>query len=350
MRPVTSGPVGAPEWPSSRPRPVTSSAGCGSRSFPPRSARSRAWRVMDPALRELLRGEPADQVIEAIIRFRRPRVELPGVRIVTRFGSIATCRLLLADVPRVWADRDVVSLKAARTLGEEQLGPSQEGRAEAAGTTDSVDLLPAVTRRPPGLGLTGATVLMGGVDWGFDPDHPNFKRPDGSTRLIALWDQRPSTGPAPEPYGYGTLHTRERIDAALRTGSPFRALDYYPEDADRGGGGAHGTHVLDIAAGNGAVGPSGLAPEADLVFVHLADQGTGGFSNLGNSVRLLEAVHFIARTAGDRPWVINLSMGRMGGPHDGETPTELALDELLASAPGCFVTQSAGNYHEARTH
>src|SRR4051794_5644813 len=141
---------------------------------------------MDPALRELLRGEPGDQVIEAIIRFRRPRVELPGVRIVTRFGSIATCRLLLSDVPRVWADRDVVSLKAARALGEEQPDPGEEGRAEVPGMTDGVDLLPAVSRRPPGLGLTGATAVVGGVDWGFDPDHPNFKHPDGSTRLIAL--------------------------------------------------------------------------------------------------------------------------------------------------------------------
>ena len=39
----------------------------------------------------------------------------------------------------------------------------------------------------------------------------------------------------------------------------------------------HGTHVLDIAADNGqAASPAGIAPEADLIFVHLADRTTGG--------------------------------------------------------------------------
>ena len=87
-----------------------------------------------------------------------------------------------------------------------------------------------------------------------------------------------------------------------------------------------------------------MAPGADLVFVHLADRDTGGLANLGDSVRLLEAVDFIARAAGGRPWVINLSVGRHGGPHDGSTLAELALDELRAAAPGRFLVQSAGNY------
>jgi hypothetical protein len=197
-------------------------------------------------------------------------------------------------------------------------------------------------------------VIVGVVDWGFDFDHPNFKNADGSTRLIALWDQRTASGPdgaryRTTPYGYGTIHTREAIDAALATGTPYDALSYHPADADAGGG-SHGTHVMDIAAGNGTTGPAGVAPEAKLIFVHLADRGSGGLANLGDSVRLLEAVDFIARTAGDCPWVINLSMGRHGGPHDGTTLTEIALDELLRAAPGRFIAQSAGNYYQSRTH
>ena len=48
---------------------------------------------------------------------------------------------------------------------------------------------------------------------------------------------------------------------------------------------------MDIAAGNGeANGPAGIAPDADLIFVHLADRNTGGLANFGDSVRLLEAV------------------------------------------------------------
>ncbi|GAA4580667.1 hypothetical protein GCM10023176_60540 [Micromonospora coerulea] len=337
---------------------------------------------MDPALRELLRDEPADRVIEAIIRFRRPGVELPGVRVVARFDRIATCRLPLASVREVREHPDCVSLKAARCIGPEGPRPAEEIANWAQVDAGMRPIEHHVEhrrahrrhrvgrdapRRPADLPLTGAGVVVGVVDWGFDVDHPNFKRSDGSTRLIALWDQRapgrrspgttqPGTAPSlaepaetPYPYGYGTVHTRERIDRALQTAHPFRTLGYYSADADRGGG-AHGAHVTDIAAGNGTTGPTGVAPGADLVFVHLADRGTGGLANLGDSVRLLEAVDFIARTAGERPWVVNLSMGRHGGPHDGTTLTELALDELLSAAPGRFLVQSGGNYHRSRTH
>lgn len=97
-------------------------------------------------------------------------------------------------------------------------------------------------------------------------------------------------------------------------------------------------------AGNGlAGGPVGVAPDADLVFVHLADRRTGGLANLGDSVGILEAVDFIARTAGRRPWMINVSVGRHGGPTT-DRRTELALDAMLRARPGRFVVQGAGNY------
>ncbi|MDT5286840.1 MAG: hypothetical protein QOF88_1729, partial [Mycobacterium sp.] len=297
---------------------------------------------MDPALTELLlrsEEDDEDQVVEAIIRLRNPSVDVPGVRVVSRFGSIATCRLAVSSIRDVWAHPGVVSLKAPRSLG-----PDNETASR------STKLRPTDTRRPPHLPVAGSGVVVAAVDWGLDFDHPNFKNPDGTTRLLALWDQRDDSGDSPEPYGYGKLHTRDQIDRALGTSDPYQALGYQPSRADAGGG-THGTHVLDIAAGNGrAGGPVGMAPKAELVFVDLADRDTGGLANLGGSVRLCEAVDFIARTAGPRPWVINLSIGRHGGPHDGKTLIELALDELLDAAPGRFIAQSTGNYYRAGAH
>ena len=295
---------------------------------------------MDPALWELLRShiDSDNREVEALIRLLRPNQTVKDVRIVSRFGNIATCRLPAHSILRTRQDRNVVSLKAARPLGPETQPYGPEG-------------LPNVTdadvRRPPDLALTGAGVVVGIVDWGCDFDHPNFKNPDGTTRILALWDQRgPASPDAPQPYGYGALHSRQQIDDALQTKDPYDALGYRLTDAEY-----HGTHVMDIAAGNGrAGGPAGIAPEAGLVFVHLADRGTSGSANLGDSVRILEAVDFIARTAQPRPWVINISVGRHGGPHDGSTLGEQALDHLLRAAPGRLVVQSAGNYYDAKAH
>jgi len=74
---------------------------------------------VDPALADLLRRvpDPRGRMVEAIIRLRRPDAEVPGVRIVTQLGRIATCRIPLDAVRRVHAHHDVLALKAARPIG-----------------------------------------------------------------------------------------------------------------------------------------------------------------------------------------------------------------------------------------
>ncbi len=303
---------------------------------------------MDPALAELLLAEGnTDRMIEAIIRLRQPGLDVPGVRMVARFGTVATCRLRAGDVAAVRAHPNEVSLKLARPLGHDRWPGEFE---PVDGDDDAGEIGSAPTRRPQ-TPLTGAGAVVGVVDWGLDVDHPSFKNRDGTTRLLALWDQRqPPTASSPRPYGYGRVFPAAEINRALASGDPYRRLGYR-HAAAASTKAAHGTHVTDIAAGNGrGGGPVGVAPEADLIFVHLADHGTGGLANLGDSVRLLEAIHFIAGAAGDRPWVINCSVGRMGGPHDVSVLVQMAVDQLLQERSGRFLVQSAGNYRLAGTH
>ena len=112
---------------------------------------------MDPALWELLRAEAGtdgDRVLEAIIRLARPGIEIPDVRMVSRFGTIATCRILARDVIAVRARPDVLSLKAPRILS-----PGFEPPPAVPPDTASPalpDIRPTDIRRDPGLGLTGA--------------------------------------------------------------------------------------------------------------------------------------------------------------------------------------------------
>src|SRR4051794_14856393 len=130
---------------------------------------------MDPALWELLRVEEQaaeDREIEAIIRLARPGIEITDVRMVARFGRIATCRLLASDVVAVHDRDDVVSLKATRQLGEarepDPPGPSAPPAAPGERPTD--------LRRPPNLDMGGKGVVLGQVDWGVDVASSAFQR------------------------------------------------------------------------------------------------------------------------------------------------------------------------------
>jgi subtilisin family serine protease/outer membrane protein OmpA-like peptidoglycan-associated protein len=298
---------------------------------------------MDPGLSELLRAYESHDApeIEAIIRLSDPSAEVPGVRIVSRFGDVMTCRVRPDSIDAARHDPRVLSLTGPRPLGPEPAVAERDGA-----TGEAVDSRFDDIRRPPDLTLDGEGVVVGVADFDFAFHHVNFRRPDGSTRLLALWDQRPFAGGAPPmPYGYGTLFDAAQINRALRCPDPYAALGYRPAKI------GHGTHVMDIAAGCGRVGPSGIAPAADLVCVHIGgDPLTAGLGTIGNSLKILEAVAFVRDIAGSQPWVVNLSMGRQGGPHDGCTPTEVALDALLSAGGGQFAVQSAGNYRDKAIH
>ena len=83
------------------------------------------------------------------------------------------------------------------------------------------------------------------------------------------------------------------------------------------------------------------------MFVNLSTPRLGAVGDLGTSVRLLEGLHFVETTARGRPWVVNLSVGRTAGSHDGTSLVEQGMHELLRLGPGRAIVQSAGNYRSA---
>lgn len=301
---------------------------------------------MDPILRQLIEAGNGDEEVEVILKLRDDGVVPPDVRLVTRFRDIATCRLSRNQIRETWEHPAVVSVKGSRYVMAEPVLVESDGASSSAYRVSA-------SRRPAALEFTGRGVVVGFVDWGCDFAHPNFCQDNGSTRLLALWDQSNTTSPVQAtPYGYGVFYFREDINRALECPDPYEALGYHPAKADPLGSGAHGTHVCDIAVGNGRVpgSPMGIAPEAEIVFVHLAARGIEGLANLGHSVRILEALDFIAKVAGAKPWVANLSLGQCGGPHTGLTLVEQGMDALLLQAPGQCIVGSAGNYFNERTH
>lgn len=306
----------------------------------------------DPRLRELMlrttgqhagapvHAEVASLEILVIARLTEHHTSIHGLRVITRFADVVTARVTLGELIAVRCHPCVASLKAA-----EPCAPTLDvpvARLDVAGKGRG---------RAPG--PTGQGVIVAVIDWGCDVAHASFLDKEGMTRILALWDQRPEpSAESPQPYGYGRVIERDAIDAALDEPDPYATLGYDPRDVDPDGTGTHGTHVLDIAAGSGNAPGSaaGVAPGADLLFVHLRGDDTRPEQTLGDSVRLLEAIHWVFARAGDRPVVINLSMGRTGGPHDGTTLVERAMDQALAEKPGRAIVMSTGNYFSADLH
>lgn len=301
---------------------------------------------MDPALAELIEAGDPDDEVRVVARLAPGAGLPPGAEVVSQFGDVATLLIERGDLRAAWESPTTVSVKAPQTFDHDPAGgwydPGPPG-TEGPGADDE--------RRPEGLPETGKGVIVACLDWGVDFAHPDFRTATGATRLLALWDQRSGskTGITPR-YGYGVVHDRSAIDAALATSDPYKALGYHPADADLGHG-SHGTHCLSIAAGGGGdTTPTGVAPAADLLFVHLDSPRGGSGQSLGDWVTLLDALDFCLGIAGARPIVISMSLGSEGGPHDGSSPLERALDYAVSAAPGRAICQSTGNYYEARTH
>jgi subtilisin family serine protease len=275
---------------------------------------------------------------------------LSEVRIGATIGQsedghhIVTARIPVSRVEAVRAQPCIVSLKSAQPVRPTLAATLQETHARA-------DLLPAAAKPKGGKG-----VVVGIVDFGGDFAHGNFRNANGSTRLEAIWHQAAS-GVSNSSFGYGRVFRTADINAALKTQNPYIALGYGPEPDSLNVNGTHGTHVMDIAAGNGrGSGTPGCAAEAALIFVDLAadDVPWTGIAavgkSFGDSVRLLEALKFIFTEAGNRPCVINLSLGTNGGPHDGSTLVDQGIDALIREKPNRAVVIAASNSHADGIH
>ena len=259
-------------------------------------------------------------------------------------GWIVTGRLLIEEIENVRKLPFVKSLKLARKI-----------QSNLHQTIPNIEAGPSL---PQGnFGDLGKNCIVGVIDYGGDFAHENFKNVDGSTRLISIWNQNgPFNTGSPQPYGYGTEYSSEQINAAIRTQLPYNSLGYGPNPDIAGRPpGSHGTHVMDIAAGNGrGSGYEGVAPKSDLIFVEVKTPGLHGEEsiarNFGDSVLLVEAAQYIFEKAGNRPCVINISLGTNGGPHDGTTLVEQALDNLVRQQSNRAIVIAAANAYTHDIH
>lgn len=318
---------------------------------------------MDPKLQALVRAaesggdvdpsiasesEDGSLVIDVIAKLKDPSRQVPGLNVIRTMGDIVTGTLDADSVEAVRGNSNVISLKAATRLESHLEFSVPEMEASQSQINNALPIGTEV--------VDGSGVIVGVVDYGCDFMHPNFRNSDGSTRLLFLWDQRSGSNPmSPSGFPYGRELAGDLLNSAIKAARSgggenrmlaYQHIGYRPEAA------SHGTHVMDTAAGNGrATGNPGVAPGADLIFVHVS---TGDFKDddfFGNSRRLLEAVDYIFEkaTAEGKPAVVNISLGTHGGPHDGSSLVEQGFDRLLQTK-GRAIVISAGNAFTRLSH
>lgn len=198
-----------------------------------------------------------------------------------------------------------------------------------------------------GMQLDGEGILVAIIDSGIDYAHPDFRNEDGTTRILNLWDQTISTGPAPFSYKIGTEYTKETIDEALKETSPAEQYRICPSRDTSG----HGTHVAGIAAGNGRASNgqyTGVAPKSGLIIVKLGNAVPDSFPR---TTQLMLAIDYVMQKALEygRPIAVNLSFGNSYGSHSGDSLLETYMNDV-SNVGRAVIAVGTGNEGDASGH
>lgn len=189
-------------------------------------------------------------------------------------------------------------------------------------------------------GLYGAGVLVAVIDSGVDYTHEDFRYPDGSSRILRIWDQT-LEGEPPAGYSFGREFRKEDIDQALSSGGSLPTVD----------GSGHGTAVLGIAAGNGRASGGryrGVAPASEILAVKL---GLPEPESFPRTTELMTALDYVIRTARElgRPVAVNMSFGNTYGSHEGNSLVETFIDDMADQWKNSILV-GTGNEADAGGH
>lgn len=184
--------------------------------------------------------------------------------------------------------------------------------------------------------LTGKGTIVAIVDSGIDYAHPDFRNPDGTTRILELWDQT-----------LDTVFDTEDINRALEQTTETERYAIVPSRDSSG----HGTHVAGIAAGNGSASNGryrGVAFESDILIVKLGIPGENSFPR---TTELMRAIDFCVKKGREygRPIAINLSFGNNYGSHSGTSLLETYINDIADFGRNVIVIGS-GNEGAAALH
>jgi subtilisin family serine protease len=294
-------------------------------------------------------------------------IQALGFRLLSQNGTIAIGEIALGDLPALAAHPNVIRIDK----------PEPPSLLDHSYTDIRADQVWGVSNGVFS-GFTGGLLsLVGIIDSGIEYTHGAFRRPDGTSRILAIWDQtltpaagESSPGPLAHPVlgpaalGYGVEYKDQdnnpavpTLARALSNANPFSIVRH----RDTLG---HGTHVAGITAGNGSQNGNchgayhyiGVAPEAGFIIVRMRGLTPGDPPPTGTEIS--DALRYIIDRASSqfvgthvRPVAINMSFGSSTGARDGTGGQEVATDQIQAAFPnGVVIVNAAGNDGENKMH
>lgn len=242
----------------------------------------------------------------------------------------------------------MVHIPMGRSILPEGIGYSQTPKLYTLLDTTSLESAGILrVQAQPSLGYRGENVLLGFIDTGIDYTLDAFRNPDGSSRILGIWDQTEPSEKPPYDTGYGTGYTNEEINRALFLEDPYSVVPQ--RDAN-----GHGTFLAGVAAGSADIpsGFTGAAPGCSIAMVKLkpAKQNLRDYFLIRDDALAYQETDimmgmryllFLSQTY-ELPLVFCLGLGTNQGDHSGNSPLERELTYVLDYL-GCFSSIAAGN-------
>lgn len=295
-----------------------------------RTERAKQHISVDPMTKSIKRVVNNTDHITGLIRIADGAtvgdLEAEGITVFSVRGNIALASMPLNDVERLSGLKCIKSLELSREVSQKM---------------DLVRAVTGIAKIHNGVDLekayTGKGVVAGIVDGGIDPNHINFKKEDGTTRIPYMTHIYTDSS-NPNGFTVDEYQTEEKL-ARFKT-----------DDATT----FHGTHTMGIMAGGYrgdgtfavakddgfVVGDMknpyyGVACDADIV------ASCGTLSDMLIAYGIEGILDYSYKTK--KPAVVNLSLGSNTGPHDGTNTMSQYLDLAAKEAIFCVAAGNEGD-------
>lgn len=285
---------------------------------------------------------------------------------VPLLGRFAIIEIASPDIGKLLTYPQILYLELSRPLYLEEITGISSSCLNAS------PFIPPLPGESAGISsnlLTGRGTVIAIIDSGIDFRHPDFRNPDGTTRIVSYWDQSlPYDGN--NRYNTGYIFSGEDLNQIMgvsgnegasddifssgiflnESGIPSDDLhDMQLEPSPDISG--HGTHVAGICAGNGRSSGGrnhGVAPEASLIVVRLKNEDRSVYTDYAS---LMMAVDYVVRFAAENtlPLSVNISYGSNDGAHDGNSLIEQFFQNCIYYGRNT-ITIATGNEGLSRRH